>query len=254
MTDRSPRVVRELPADGEVPRVQHPEWSEAFPWLVQGTTTRGEPSPWDFALFGAGATARVLGRWEALGRATGIERLIHGRQVHADAVRLHEEGPPGLQVSPPCDGHVTARSGVLLTVGLADCVAVSLVEPRRRVIALLHAGWRGAAAGILDRGLEVLRDRLAVAAGDLHAHLGPSICGACYEVGPEVHEALGLPRPERPAPVDLRAVLARRAVEAGITPERITVSAHCTLCGGSPFFSHRGGSAERQVAFLGVLD
>lgn len=249
------RTVREASAGDEVPRYLHPEWAEAFPWLVQGTTARGEsPPPYDLALFGRGASGEVLGRWQALGVVTGMERQVHGRQVHADTVRLHEGVGPGLHLAPPCDGHVTAQAGVLLTVGLADCVAVSLVEPRRRVVALLHAGWRGTAAGIVERGLEVLWERLAVAAAELHAHLGPAICGDCYRVGPEVHEALGLPRPDGPTPVDLREVLARRAVAAGIAPERITASSHCTRCGDSPFFSHRGGSTERQVAFLGVSE
>jgi len=167
---------------------------------------------------------------------------------------VHEGGAPGLYLAPSSDGHVTGDEGVLLTVGLADCVAISLVDPRRRVVALVHAGWRGTAAGILDRGLEVLFERLAVPAGDLHAHLGPSICGDCYQVGPEVHEALGLERPAAPAPVDLRALLARRARDAGIPTERITASVHCTRCGDSPFFSHRGGSAARQLAYLGTLE
>ena len=137
-----------------------------------------------------------------------MPRWVHGRQVHGATVRLHEAGPPGLAISPSCDGHVSGAPGVLLTVGLADCVGISLVDPVRRAVALLHSGWRGTAAGILEAGITVLRERLDSHARDLHVHLGPAICGRCYEVGPEVHAALGLPAPRGPQPVDLRAVLA----------------------------------------------
>ena len=85
----------------------------------------------------------------------------------------------------------------------------------------------------------------------MHAHLGPAICGACYEVGPEVHEALGQPPPTDNAPIDLRAVQAHQLIEAGVAPERITVSAHCTRCG-TGFFSHRAGDAGRQLGVLGI--
>ncbi len=83
-------------------------------------------------------------------------------------------------------------------------------------------------------------------------HLGPAICGACYEVGPEVHAALGLEVPPLAAPVDLREALARQARAAGVPPESITISSLCTLCGDGNLFSHRGGRSERQVAILGL--
>jgi YfiH family protein len=191
-------------------------------------------------------------RWGRLTRETGADRVVHGRQVHGAAVRLHDAGPPGLHVSPATDGHATRASGVLLTVSVADCAPISLVAPDARVVALLHGGWRGVAAGILERGLELLAGRLDVQPHDLHAHLGPAICGRCYEVGPEVHRGLGLAEPDRAAPIDLRAVIAERARRAGVADQRITQSTWCTRCGDGPFFSHRGGCTERQVAVLGI--
>ncbi len=202
MNDTAPRrasfrTVREVPASG-LPWVVHPEWREAFPWLVQGSTGRGEDAdPFDLALFGEASPAGAVSRrWEALLRGTGFTRAVHARQVHGAAVRVHGRGAPGLLVTEPCDGHATRDADVLMAVTTADCVPVSVVDPKRRAAALLHAGWRGAAAGILERGVAVLAERAASRAADLHVHLGPSICGRCYEVGPEVFEALG------PAPSD----------------------------------------------------
>jgi copper oxidase (laccase) domain-containing protein len=117
---------------------------------------------------------------------------------------------------------------------------------------MVHAGWRGAAAGILERTVTVMGERFGTAPDALALHLGPSICGTCYEVGPEVHEALGEPVPTEPTPVDLPANLARRARSLGIPEAEITRSTCCTLCGPADLFSHRGGDAGRQIGFLGI--
>jgi hypothetical protein len=88
--------------------------------------------------------------------------------------------------------------------------------------------------------------------GDLLVHFGPSICGACYEVGPEVFSALGLDAPPGPAPLDLRGALAARAVAAGVRATNVSVSGLCTRCSRDGLFSHRGGDRARQVAYLGI--
>lgn len=240
-------------AAAEAPLWTHPEWAERFPWLIQGITGSGAADrPFDMALFGQGKPGDVMERWWTLGRAAGADRIVHGHQVHRAAVRVHDAGAPGLHISPATDGHITRIPGTMLAVSVADCVPISLVHPELRAVGLLHAGWRGVAGGILEHGLAMLAERLIARPGDLHLHLGPAICGRCYEVGPEVHRGLGLGVPDAPEPVDLRAVAAERAVRAGVSADRITTSTHCTRCGDSPFFSHRGGRAERQVAVLGI--
>lgn len=263
-TVREPRT-----AVGGIPFHPVPAWTAAFPWLVHGTTGAvvnagangagpGEDGgaddrigpgggSSDMGLFGAAPVGQVLGRWRALREGLRIPRAVHSEQVHGAGITEHMERLPGLFVSHGRDGHVTGYPGILLTVSLADCVAISLVDPELQRVALLHAGWRGTAAGVVESGMDAL-------GGDpdrVHAHLGPAICGACYEVGPEVHRALGLDAPETNAPVDLRAVQARRLMEAGVAPDRITVSAHCTKHDDG-FFSHRAGDAGRQVGVLGV--
>lgn len=252
-------VIMETPAVAEVPSVRppgylHPGWRERFPWLVQGTTGRSlDGARLDLGIFARGsAAADVQDAWRRLRESAGLPRAVHAHQVHGAAVRWHEGGAPGLFLAEPCDGHATDRPGVLLAVTLADCVPVFLVDPGRRAVAVLHAGWRGAAAGILERGVAVLGERAGSGPGDLHLHLGPSICGRCYEVGPEVFEALSLEVPAAPRPLDLRAALFRRAVVAGVPRDRVTASTLCTRCGEGDFFSHRGGDAGRQVGYLGI--
>lgn len=233
----------------------HPEWRRRFPWLVQGTTGRSpREGQGDFRLFFEGGSAAEDGIWWQLAFSLGFSGVVHARQVHGKRVLLHGIPRDGLVLGPDADGHVSSAPGVLAAVTVADCVPVFLVDPRGRGIGLLHAGWRGAAAGILEEGLAGIMDQTGAGLEDVLMHLGPGICRICYEVGVEVHQALGLPVPEGPAPLDLRGVLANRAVAQGVLPSNITRSSFCTRCGGAPFFSHRAGDLQRQVGYLGILD
>jgi len=240
--------------DPLVPALLHPEWAARFPWLVQGTTTRGAlGTAFDLGLFAGASPAHLVHEnWNRLMATTGMRCAAHASQVHGAEVRFHRSVPPALSVVEPCDGHATDEPGVLLAVTVADCVPVFVVAPEQRAVAALHAGWRGAAAGVLEAGLRVVEAATGASPGELYVHLGPSICGECYEVGPEVFDALDRPSPERPTPIDLRAILAERAEAAGVDGACITISTHCTRCTASDLFSHRGGDGQRQVGYIGV--
>jgi len=246
------RVTEEM-RPGRTPLCVHPEWARAFPWVVQGTTVRAGADA-DFGLFTGAPTGEVMKRWESLAEDTGCGSMVHARQVHGCSVALHEATPQALLLAPPCDGHATRQAGTLLAVSVADCVPVFVIAPPARAVMLLHAGWRGVAGGILEAGLAMLERDFGTHARETHMHMGPAICGRCYEVGPEVHAALGLPRPASPGqPVDLRRVLADRALAAGADPAQLTTSTFCTRCADAPFFSHRAGDAGRQIAVLGII-
>lgn len=254
-TASAAREVAEELEEGDVPLWVHPEWRVAFPWLAQGTTGRGGgEEPFDLGLAGAQPVGKALDRWRALLAHAGLSTVAHSRQVHGPEIWVHTGGcAPGVLVMDRFDGHLTARPGLLLSVGVADCVPVSVIDPGRRAVALLHSGWRGTAAGITERGIRLLVEGGSDASG-LWLHCGPAICGRCYEVGPEVHAALHPDRdpPAGPAPIDVRGAIAGRAQRLGLHPDRVTVSAHCTRCGPPDFFSHRGGSSARQMGVLGI--
>lgn len=241
------------------------EWQSRFEGLVAGITAAGPEA--DFGLATAASPARLLAAHEGLARRLGFPLAAAVRQVHgARVARLEtgsrdrpmarrgrsgaEAGGAHLHVAGRADGLVAAGPGILLTITAADCVPVYLVDPEAGVLGLLHAGWRGIAAGVLEAGVRGAREAGADPAS-LWLHLGPAICGACYEVGPEVPEALGLEPGS--GTVDLRRVLAERVLALGIAPERLTVSTWCTRCGSDRFHSHRGsrGTAGRMAAYLG---
>jgi polyphenol oxidase len=233
----------------------HPGWAAAVPAVIQGTTAGSA----DMSLFGGSPVGEVVGRWMRLREAIGCRTVVHARQVHGGDVLVHGEMPRGLVLAGDGDGHVTTVAGVALAVSVADCVPVFVAAPGRGVC-LLHAGWRSAAAGILEAGIAVLAATAGCMPEELLIHLGPAICGGCYEVGLEVADGLGVePTPRGAAGdgpgrlhLDLRAALAARAVVGGVPAGRVTVSAHCTRCGGGVFYSHRGGCRERQIAVLGL--
>lgn len=222
-----------------------------MPWLAQGTTGAPAGSK-DMSWFGRSPVGELQTRWREIRDATACATSVHGRQIHGNAVLWHDALAPGAFVVYDVDGHATSTAGTLLAVSVADCVPCLLVDPERRVIAALHAGWRGVAAGMLESGLQTLFTHAGSAASDLLLHFGPAICGACYEVGPEVPEALGLGRHAGKVQLDVRGVLTDRAITAGVPLDRITCSAWCTRCGDSPFFSHRAGQPERQMSVLGL--
>lgn len=132
------------------------------------------------------------------------------------------------------DGMYTERPGLLLSIATADCVPILLARADGRAVAALHAGWRGALAGIVDRFVELLRER-GDQAHNWIAVLGPSAGPCCYEVSEEVIEQFSarcdMPR-ELVAPrgrlLDLGAIVRRQVRDAGFAS--IAVRDGCTMC------------------------
>jgi YfiH family protein len=189
-------------------------------------------------------------RWSALQAelsAAAVPHLTSARQVHETTVLAHEGAvvPGGLHRHDGADGHLLRGPGAL-AVTIADCVPVLLAHPEG-MVAAVHAGWRGVAGGILGVAIRAM-EAAGVAAVDLRMHLGPAICGRCYEVGPDVYERLTGWQTTRPRQVDLRALLAEQAKAAGV--RHWAASPECTRCDNAVFYSHRAGDVGRQIAVI----
>ena len=191
----------------------------------------------------------VMARWDAL-RATvgarGVRRLATSAQVHGTNVLVHDAAWEGWLRGPHADGHVSVSRGTAMAVTVADCVPVFIAHPSG-VTAVLHSGWRGTAARIAEQGIAVLTKR-GLPTAELLVHLGPAICGACYEVSPDVIRQLTGESAPAPRPVDLRALIGDRLRALGVT--HITTSPSCTRCDNASFFSHRAGDAGRQLSVI----
>ena len=253
---RAPLVaseLREVPVPGPVPRFEIPGWRESY-GVVAGITGRGsEPGRgFDLGLWSDAPVGEVMSRWRGFRRQLPeFAAVALGSQVHSVEVMSIDAGRGWIQVE-GIDGWITTAPGILLTVTIADCVPVYLVVPGRAV-ALLHAGWRGTAGGILGRGVEQLRGGTGCSSSEIVMHCGVGICGACYEVGSEVMQGCGVPA-EGPGPwhLDLRERLRDQARRLGLN--HVGTSGWCSAHDRASFYSHRasGGRDGRMVAYIGM--
>lgn len=190
----------------------------------------------------------VMARWASLRALVGGNdaRLATAMQVHGAAILEHHGDWRGWLRGPDADGHISVERGTAMAVTVADCVPVFLVHPSGATAAL-HSGWRGTAARITERAIGRFA-ALGMSADDLRLHCGPAVCGRCYEVSPDVYYDLTGRSVEVPTPVDLRALIAEHARDAGV--RTISISDQCTRCNNDRFYSHRAGDAGRQ---LGVI-
>ena len=159
------------------------------------------------------------------------------------------DAPSGYVVArEPADGQATRLPGVAVAVHVADCLPIALAGDGG--VAVVHAGWRGLAGGVIAAGVLALRE-LGVT-GPIEAAIGPGAGGCCYETGPEVRAALGgADVPGEGRRVDLKALARRQLVAAGVSDVRDV--GICTLCAEPGMvFSHRrdGASTGRQAGLV----
>lgn len=223
---------------------------------------------------------------QSAARAEIAKSLVTLRQIHSDVV--HVCSAPAA-AAPQADAAISSRAGLLLGIQTADCVPILLADPRRKIVAAVHAGWRGTLARIAAKTLGRMRLEFGTNPEDVLAALGPAIGPCCYEVGPEVAQAfLGQfadaaewfegpfdrlssgeepnplpwltmmppghdPPPER-VQLDLRAANRWQLVDAGVRPRNIAVSALCTSCRSGLFFSYRkeGPATGRMMSVIGM--
>lgn len=164
------------------------------------------------------------------------------------------------------DGMMTAIPGVTLVVFSADCIPVLLCDPVRKVIAAVHAGWRGTASGVVTVAVEQMKARYDCRPEDILAAVGPGIGPCCFETHEDVPNAMmsAVASPALPYikikengkfSVDLKGINAKRLELAGLDPANIAVSTDCTACMGGKYWSHRvmGDQRGSMAAMIELL-
>ena len=157
---------------------------------------------------------------------------------------------------------MTNVPGAALTLFFADCVAVFILDPVRRCIGLAHAGWRGAAAGVVGETLKAMASEYGARPEDCLAAIGPAIGPCCYEVGCDVASAIRAScGSDRPAAlqsdgkwrVDLPLTCRLMLLGIGIPENSVANCIRCTACGESEFFSYRrDGTTGRMAAVMAL--
>ncbi len=164
--------------------------------------------------------------------AAGVDpdRLSFAAAVHGAEVALIDR--PGT-VAAGCDALITEQPGLPLFATFADCFPIVLFDPGRPAAALVHAGWRGTAAGVVTNTVRALEREFGSRPAGLLAGIGPGICGRCYEVGAEVAERFpdDVVRPSANGRflLDLAAANHRALVEAGVIESNVFRHGACTL-------------------------
>lgn len=190
--------------------------------------------------------------------------FISVKQVHGtDVLVVDRPVLEGQGFHGEWDALITDQPGVAVTVRTADCVPVLLHDPVRRVVAAVHAGWRGAVAGIVPNTIAALNRRFGSEAVSLRMAVGPSAGSCCYEVDEPVLSKLRETFPDwrqvihgqngaQKALLDLRELIRRQALGSGLLEEAIGVVNACTICHPDLFFSYRREGIVKRTMVSGI--
>jgi YfiH family protein len=264
---------------------------QKFPWLVHGFSTRpGGVSPFE--------SEKVLNlgfmEWDTRENVLENRRLFQSalgapdfelnplKQIHSDVLRVIPSS-----TSDVCKGDASATNqpGLLLAIQTADCVPILLVDPKKRAVATIHAGWRGTLARITQKAVGRMQFEYGSNPKDLLAAIGPSIGPCCYEVAadfvtkftaqfadaadyfdeprsgeePNPLQWLNMKPPgHQPPPknvhLDLRKANHSQLIAAGLLAKNIYISDLCTACHTNLLFSHRreGPLSGRLMSAIGL--
>jgi hypothetical protein len=186
----------------------------------------------------------VLANRAGMVERCGVRSIRVPRQVHGSVVVTVDGGEGYLVGQETADGVVTTARDIGVAVHVADCLPIAIAGPGG--VAMVHAGWRGLAGGVVAAGVETLR--ATGVAGPLEAVIGPGALACCYETGPEVQALFARYGAGHGRRLDLVAIAAAQLRAAGVAP--VADVGLCTLCAPAGLlFSHRrdGDSTGRQA-------
>jgi len=203
----------------------------------------GTRSHADSLAFDVGVPARQSG-------SDGRGWLLSVKQVHGtNALVVDRPLVESDQFPGGWDALVTDQPGVMVAVRTADCVPVLVHDPRRRVVASIHAGWRGVVAGIVPKTFTLIADRFGSKRSDFRVSIGPSAGPCCYEVDDAVLDHLpggirdweSVVRDYRrdKARLDLKALIRRQVEGEGVPAPSVSAVNLCTICHADLFYSYR---------------
>lgn len=218
----------------------------------------------------------VAENYKRLCNAMGMDwrKVVISHQTHTTNIRVVTEEDAGYGITKErpyrnIDGLVTNVPGIVLVTFYADCVPLYVVDPVHKAIGLSHSGWRGTTKKMGPHTLEVMHEQYGTNPEDVLVCIGPSICGDCYEVGGEVAEvfeamfapkeaALVVKKGEREGKYLLNLWKANELLflQAGVTPEHVSVTDICTKCNPELLYSHRvmGNARGNLGAFLSLKE
>ncbi|MGD8241338.1 MAG: peptidoglycan editing factor PgeF [Desulfobacterales bacterium] len=223
----------------------------------EGGVSRPPAQSFNLARKGGDDPAAVDENRRRLARALAPGRLVFLRQVHGNTVLSLKRPPAGEHTSLAGrgDAFITDQAGLLLTILVADCQAILLFDPRQRVVANVHSGWRGSIANVIGATVKAMVRDFGCRPNDLLAGVGPSLGPCCAEFinyRKEIPEAFWYRRVSKHH-FDFWGISHDQLTAAGLAGEHITLSRICTRCASQRFFSYRAGhEVGRFAAVIGM--
>lgn len=234
--------------------------------FINAFSTRQAVESNEFTLghFSAEQREQMLANRNRFQTAVGAPKatLVTAKQIHSADVRSIEDHEDAAREPQPGDALTANLPNVLLGIQTADCMPILIVDTRTRAFAGVHAGWRGTWQEIVVRTIERMQQSYDSRPADLHAALGPAICAANFEVGPEVlaqfrgkfsfaDKLISNEQPNGKGHLDLNRCNAQQLIDAGVRAENIYDSTLCTVARNDLFFSYRQERGhERYVGRL----
>ena len=237
-----------------------------FPEIRHGFFTRiGGVSPAPFQSLNVGFDVgddpgRVRENRRRIAACFGGEPMVFTRQIHGALVRFdtgqtNSDAAFGRNGPNPADALITHRPRRNLVIQVADCQAVLLYDPVRKIVANIHAGWRGSIGNIIGKTVMAMENRFGSRPADIVAGIGPSLGPCCAEFVnfkreiPEMFWRYG----DSKNRFDFWALSTDQLCRAGLKPDHIELSGWCTRCRSDLFFSYRKeGMTGRMAAVIGL--
>ncbi len=269
--EQDPRLIEKKIGENQENIVSYLEF-EAFKkqsWLTHAFSTRlGGVSCGCFASmnlgFGRGDDAAVAENYRRFGKAVGFDwtKVVLSHQTHTTNVRLVTKEDAGKGTVrerdyTDVDGLITNEPGLPLVTFYADCVPLYFADLKNKAIGLSHSGWRGTVGRMGEQTLKAMHEAFGTNPQDVIAAVGPSICGDCFEVGPEVVAEFANAFSKEQMKLLCHAGNGDRSYidlwkanrivleEAGIPEQNISVTNLCTRCNPDLLYSHRIMGAQR---------
>lgn len=189
------------------------------------------------------------------------ENFVLAKQTHTDNIRCVTRADAGKGITKDSDiedtdGLITDEKNIPLVIFSADCVPILLAEPKRRVVAAIHAGWRGSVKKIAGKAVSKMIKQYGANANEIRAAIGASIGPCCFEVGEETAvlfpENYVTPKQNGKFTVDLWRFNRDVLISAGLREENISIAGECTVCMQDKYYSYRAHREHtgRLAAFI----
>jgi hypothetical protein len=230
--------------------------------LYHAVTTRAgglSPSPYKSLNLGINTDdkpSNIISNHDTVSRALNFDLsfLISSIQVHKDRTLCLKQKPKHKESKAPgvCykgfDSIITDQNGITIMIRIADCVPVILYDPKSKVLAVVHAGWKGTLSEITIKTIHQMKKQFGCFPADIKAGIGPAIGKCCFSVNREVAEKFTeklegseyfVSQNNSSSYIDLKKANRIQMILAGLKEKNIEISELCTSCSSDIFFSHR---------------